>query len=357
MTIPRKFPGLIVHQAEPLNAGPPLEQLCETPITPGAAFFVRSHALSPSIAAEHYMCEVGGLVARPVQLTLAELLRRYPRRELAATLQCAGNRRNELLALGPIPGELAWGAEAIGTAVWGGIALADLLAEARPLPGAAHVAFESYDTVTKSGATFPFGGSIPLEKALRAEVLIAYEMNGAPLLPEHGFPLRLVVPGYIGARSVKWLRSITLQPDPSDNYFQAQAYRLRPPFVAADHALPLGELSVTAAVCSPAPGAVLASGAVYMRGYAMAGGERRIARVDISADGGASWAPAELLGDDLPWCWRLWQATLILPPGAHRLVVRAWDTAANTQPEELRSVWNEKGYMNNAWHTVDIRTE
>jgi sulfite oxidase len=220
------------------------------------------------------------------------------------------------------------------------------------------VAFASADEVVMGDVRISFGGSIPLAKALGPEVLIAYEMNGAPLTPEHGFPLRVVVPGYIGARSVKWLTGIRVQESPSDNYFQQHDYKMLPagsdPDAMDGSGVMLGELPVNSAICTPPDGAELDRGPVLIQGYAIVGGGRTVGRVDISADGGKSWRKAELDARG-PWAWALWKAEFDLPPGPAALIVRAWDSAAQTQPEQLETVWNSKGYMNNAWHRVAVR--
>jgi sulfite oxidase len=353
-----KHPAMIICQDSPRNAGPPLDLLVHDFVTPTDLFFMRNHGYKPTIDPETYRLSVGGLVRQPLNLSLADLRERFPRVRVTATLQCAGNRRDELLALGPIPGELIWSADALGTAEWSGVPLRAILEAAEPLVEIGHVAFGSSDLVLKEGAEFAYGGSVPLSKALANEVILAYEMNGAPLTPDHGFPLRVLVPGYIGARSVKWLSSISVQPDPSDNYFQARAYKIFPADVTPEtvdwsQGLMLGELSITAAICVPSADTHVTAGAVLVQGYAMAGGDRTIERVDLSADDGQTWQQATL-GRVEPWSWRLWQATLDLAPGQHTLVVRAWDSATNTQPEQIRSVWNFKGYMNNAWHRVPI---
>ncbi len=352
-----KHPAFVVRSRAPLNGGPPPELIARAEHTPAELFYVRNHGSLPSIDPASYQLTIGGLVERPLALTLADLRSQFSRVAVDATLQCAGNRRDELQAIRPIPGEVLWGAEAISSAVWAGVPLRELLLAAGVLPAAAHAAFAGLDEVERQGQRFGFGGSIAIDKALAPEVLLAYEMNGAPLPAAHGFPLRVVVPGYIGARSVKWLAAITLQAAPSSNYFQARAYKLFPPAAEAhsadwQQALMLGESSLTSVICQPAAGARLPAGLVSIEGYAYAGGGRSIARVDISADGGASWVQAELRGQPTRWAWRLWQAQIELAPGAHTLVARACDTAANTQPESAASIWNFKGYMNNAWHRV-----
>jgi sulfite oxidase len=278
-----------------------------------------------------------------------------------ATLQCAGNRREELIALQEIPGETPWHAGAIGNAFWSGVPLKEILNAAGVQVGAQYVAFLGADDVLRSEKNVGFGGSIALDKAWTNEVLLAYEMNGKPLEPLHGYPLRLLVPGYIGARSVKWLSRITLQMAPSQNYFQAHAYQLFPPQVNAENAdwnagLQLGEFGVNCAICAPQDNASV-NGDVLVQGYALSGGGRKIARVDVSGDGGNSWTTATLTQGDEHWAWTFWQARLQFPKGENEIIARAFDSASNTQPEDARHIWNFKGYMNNAWHRVRVRVQ
>lgn len=353
---------LIVRQVEPYNAGPSLDRLCRSELTPKELFFVRNHGNIPRVDPATYRLTVEGAVPRPLSLSLDDLSRDFPRAHLAATLQCAGNRRQELTAVQPIPGELMWEADAIGNALWTGAPLRAVLAAAGVEAGngsSQHVAFIGLDETTRQGQTIPFGGSIPLDKAFHAEVLLAYEMNGEPLPPVHGYPVRVLVAGYFGARSVKWLRQVTVQAAPSENYFQAHAYRLFPPQARPEtvdwtRGLALGEMPVNAVICDPRGGTRLAAGPITIRGYALTGGDRQVVRVDLSADGGKTWIETELSGGAEPWSWRLWQARVELPAGRHELVVRAVDSAANTQPEDLAHVWNMKGYVNNAWHRVTL---
>jgi sulfite oxidase len=296
-----------------------------------------------------------GLVERPLRLSVDALRDSFPRRELTATLQCAGNRRAGLIAVRDIPGEAPWGPGATGTARWAGAGLADVLAAASPGPGAAHVAFLGRDRSEDADPPQRFGASIPLAKARRAEVLLAWEMNGAPLEPIHGAPLRAVVPGYIGARSVKWLERIEVRAQPWDGYFQSTAYRLLPADrqPAPGLGIALGEVALNSDILVPDDGARVPAGPLELRGYAFAGGERHVARVDVSTDSGATWRQAELLEDLGPWAWRLWRVELELEPGRHALVARAWDSAAATQPASAADVWNPKG-ANNAWARIEV---
>ncbi len=299
---------------------------------------------------------------QPCVLTLAELQQRFPVHTVTATLQCAGHRRRELTALEPIDAaEIVWDADAISTATWTGVRLRDLLQHAGVHPAAAHVAFLGLDVVAKTQDGF--GGSIPLAKALDGDVLLAYAMNDAPLLPTHGYPLRALVPGTIGARSVKWVGRITLQAAPSTNYFQAHAYKLFPRSVRAEtvnweEGEMLGALPINSFITSPRAGALPAGetplGAVTVQGIALAGGDAVIELVELSCDGGQTWAAATLTSPQQQWLWCFWEATCSIPPGRHELVVRAFDSGGHTQPEHLAEVWNFKGYVNNAYHRVRI---
>lgn len=347
-----KPPDTIVHQQEPLNAEPPRAALADAPITPLERFYVRNHGPVPT---QWGSLRVSGLVAHPLELSLADL-QALPRHELTATLQCAGNRREGLIAVRDIPGEAPWGPGATGTARWAGAALADMLAVAGVDPSARYVGLGGADHAEEAVPPQRYDISIPLAKALRPEVLLAWEMNGEALTPVHGAPLRAVVPGYIGARSVKWLERVELLREPSEGYYQATAYRLLPAdgVPAPGVGFPLGEVALNSDILAPGDGARVAAGAVVLRGYAFAGGDRTVARVEVSADGGAHWTAAELLEDQGAWAWRLWRATLELAAGRHELTVRAWDSAGATQPEHAATVWNPKGYANSAWSRITV---
>src|SRR3954470_21818940 len=223
-----KRADLIVHEEEPFNAETGLAALADGPLTATDAFYVRGHGAIPDVDSAALRLRVDGLVERELDLSLTTLLEAFRERTETATLQCAGNRRAGLIAVRDIPGEAPWGAGATGTATWSGVALADVLALARPLRGAAHVGFEGTDVSPEAKPAQRFGGSIPLGKACRPEVLLAWAMNGEPLPPVHGAPLRVVVPGYIGARSVKWVSRIEVRAEPWAGYFQHVVYRLLP---------------------------------------------------------------------------------------------------------------------------------
>jgi sulfite oxidase len=193
-------------------------------------------------------------------------------------------------------------------------------------------------------------------------------MNGEPLPVGHGFPLRAVVPGYIGARSVKWLGRINVLAHQSENYYQSQEYKLFPPEVTAaaadwDTGINLNELCLNSVICALNGGASPFGGVAVdadahgftVEGYAIAGGGTMLDRVEISADGGQTWQPVRFESENRKGAWLFWSAHLSLSAGEHQLVVRATDTAGGTQPEHLADVWNFKGYQNNAWHRVTVR--
>ena len=352
-----KHPSTIVHGEDPFNAEPELGRLGRSFLTPGDLFYARNHAPVPEVDPERYRLVVSGLVGEPLELSLDEV-RGFAKSEVTAVLQCAGNRRNELIEVAPMPGETPWRSGAIGNARWGGAPLREVLLAAGIEDEARHAAFVGLDEVEGEDGDFNYGGSIPIEKALSPEVLLAYEMNGEPLAPGHGSPLRLVVPGYIGARSVKWLSRVDLQRTPSDNHYQANEYRLLPPGAETDDVsggFTLGETPVNAVICAPEDGGSLPAGPVTVRGYAVAGGGRSVEWVDVSVNGGKSWVRADLVeGGGEPWAWSLWEANLNLAQGKHDIVVRAFDSSAGTQPATAAELWNPGGYANNSWHRVEV---
>jgi sulfite oxidase len=347
--------GITVHEQEPFNSEPPRSALAESPITATDAFYVRNHGPVPESDPGRF--RITGVVEQELEFTVAELRAEFTERELTVTLQCAGNRRADLMAVRDIPGESPWGPGATGTARWRGAALADVLAQAVVSDGAHHVGFEGADMSAEVDE--PYGGSIALRDVSAHQVLLAWEMNGEPLPPVHGGPLRVIVPGYIGARSVKWLRRVELRAEPWDGHYQATAYRLVPPDVEPGRGvgMELGLVAVNSDVLVPADGATVGAGAVGVCGYAFAGGRRKVERVDLSLDGGRTWMQADLGEDQGQWAWRLWHAELELEPGEHEITVRAWDSAAGTQPEDPAGSWNPKGYANNAWGRVRVEAK
>src|ERR1700727_3183285 len=258
MTRYGKRGDLIVHEEEPFNAETGLPAPAEDPVTATDAFYVRGHGAVPEIDPVAWRLQVHGAVDRELELSLDTLREALPEREVTATLQCAGNRRAGLIAIRDIPGEAPWGPGAPGAATWAGVALADVLALASPHGG--HVGFEGADVSPEAKPVQQFAGSIPLEKACRPEVLLAWAMNGEPLPAVHGAPLRVVVPGYIGARSVKWLERIEVRSEPWPGYFQHVVYRLLPADgnVGPGLGIPLGLVALNSDVLAPVDGETVA---------------------------------------------------------------------------------------------------
>ena len=354
-----KRADMVVHEAEPYNAEPPLSALDGRMVTPVESFYSRNHGPVPDLDAGAWRLEVGGLVEQPLELSLAQLREGFAATTVTATLQCAGNRRAGFLPVRDIPGEHPWRGGVTSTATWIGIRLADVLAEAGLRDGAAHVEFTAPDVSQLADPPQPYAGSVPVAKACSGGVLLAWGMNGQPLPAVHGGPVRVVVPGWIGARSVKWVQRVTARAEPSPGYFQARAYRLLPADADPDPAGPgaglsLGPVALNCEILDPSDGASVRSGRGRVSGYAFAGDGRGVARVEVSADGGRSWVQAAVDVQDGPWSWQLWQAEVDLPPGVATLVARAWDTTGAAQPESPAHLWNPKGYVNNSWARAEI---
>lgn len=350
---------MVVHEQDPYNAEPPRGALADDALTAADTFYVRNHGPVPDIDPAEWRLRVDGLVARPMELSLDDLKAGFARREVTATLQCAGNRRAGFNEVREVPGEDPWGPGATSTARWTGVALADVLAEAGLQPDAAHVALGAPDVSPLADPPQPYAGSVPTAKATAGDVLLVWDMNGAPLPRVHGGPLRAVVPGWIGARSVKWLHSITAQAEPSNAWFQATAYRiLRPdadPATAGPgDGIPLGAVALNCDFLRPDDGARLPAGPTRLVGYAFAGQDRQVARVDVSADGGRTWTEADLGPSRGRWTWQHWQLTADLPRGENELLARAWDSTGALQPESPEHLWNPKGYANNSWARLRV---
>jgi sulfite oxidase len=353
-----KRSDMIEHEQDPYNAETPRAGL-HARLTPIDSFYVRNHGPVPDIDESTWCLTVDGLVENRLQLSLADLQRDWPRHTVTATMQCAGNRRTGFLEVRDIPGEAPWGPGATSTATWTGVRLSDVLAAAGVDPTVHFVAFAAPDVSQIADPPQPYGGSVDLAKATSDEVLLAWAMNGTRLPAVHGGPVRVVVPGYIGARSVKWVERITAQTTPSDNYFEATAYRLLPaeadPKAAGPgDGLPLASVALNADILTPDAGTTVRAGQVEVTGYAYAGDNRSVARIDVSADGGKTWVQADLDPPASPWCWQHWRAPVSLEPGHRTITARAWDSTGASQPESAESLWNPKGYINNSWAHVEV---
>jgi len=348
---------MLVHENDPFNAEPPRRALAGFALTPLDAFYVRGHGPVPELDEQAWGLQIGGLVEHRTSLGLDDVRGgRFVEAEVVATLQCAGNRRTGLIEVRDIPGEAPWGPGATGTARWRGVRLAEVLEQAGVLAAAHHVAFVGADRSEEADPAQLYGASITLAKALADEVLLAYSMNDRQLALVHGGPVRVVVPGYIGARSVKWVRRIELRTEPWDGYFQSTSYRLLAPDQEQGPGvgMTLAEVALNADFLAPDDRTTVKAGPVTVSGYAFAGGQREVTRVDLSIDDGQTWTQAQLQEDQGRWAWRLWHAQLEVRAGHHEIVARAWDSAASTQPERAQSVWNPKGYINNSWARIHV---
>lgn len=365
---PRRHPALKVNSEKPFNAEVPMQLLADNFITPNNLFFVRNHLPVPLVDKGKFQLEVQGTGWRPTKLSLADLKKRFKPHTITAAVQCAGNRRSELNTYKTVKG-LGWGTAAISNAEWTGVLLSDVLEYAGVKEDQwNHILFQGLD---KDESGTPYEASIPSETAFdkRREVLLAYEMNGQELPRDHGFPLRVVVPGTIGARQVKWVGKIMPSMEESHSHWQRNDYKVFHPGIDWHNAdftkvVAVQEYPVQSAICEPSPGATVDSDEVTVKGYAWSGGGRGILRVEVTLDGGTTWHEAEI--HEAPqkyhrqWAWILFEATAPIPAdhnGKAKIMCRATDTSHNTQPEDIKSVWNIRGLINNSWHHVEVKVD
>jgi DMSO/TMAO reductase YedYZ molybdopterin-dependent catalytic subunit len=329
------------------NHGMPLEAL-RFPVTPVGLHYLLIHYDVPVVDAADWRLTVTG--EQELSLGLEEL-RARPAVELTATMECAGNGRARLE---PRVVSQPWLLEAVGTGRWKGTRLRPL-EEVGVRDGAVEVLFTGLDRGVEGGEEQRFQRSLPVEEALGDEVLLAYELNGAPLPPQHGFPLRLLVPGWYGMTNVKWLDRIDVLDRPFDGYQQAQGYRLRQ--AEDEEGTPLRRMLPRSLLVPPGIPEFLTrertvpAGECLLEGRAWSG-LGPVERVEVSDDGGATWAEAELDPPEGRWTWRGWRFHWDAQPGEHLLCSRARDEAGNEQP--LEPAWNLGGYANNAVQTVRV---
>jgi len=323
------------------NHGFPLEMLRE-PLTPTGLHYLLIHFDIPAIDAASWRLQVGGAA-----FTLSELQARE-RVTMPVTLECAGNGR--ALLEGDRAASQPWLVEAVGTAEWTGTPLAPLLHETGLVDRAAEIVFTGADRGVQGGVEHVYQRALSLEDALRGEVLLAYEMNGEPLPPQHGFPLRLVVPGWYGMTHVKWLQRIEGVPEPFTGWQQAEAYLIDD--VPVQRMLPRSLLVPPGIPDFLTRERFADSGRQAIVGRAWSG-QGEVTRVEVSDDGGAGWADAELDAPLGEFAWRGWRFGWDATPGEHELCCRATDSAGNVQP--LTAPWNHGGYCNNAVQRVRVK--
>ncbi|HEY3187341.1 MAG TPA: sulfite oxidase [Solirubrobacteraceae bacterium] len=320
----------VIVSREPFNAETRLD-LQQGPLTAPGRHYARSHFAQPDPPAA---VTVGGAVSEPRAFTVAEL-RALPSRTATITLECAGNGRSFLRP--PAPGE-QWGLGAVSTAEWTGAPLRSLLEPRGLSPTTVEILFRGADAGTPAGTgrRIAFERSLPLDRALADDVLVAYAMNGGPIPAEHGAPLRLVVPTWYGMASVKWLAEIVALEQPFRGFYQAERY------VVGDR--PLREMRPRAVIVAPLA-EVAARRATLIRGYAWSG-HGPVTRVEVSTDGGSSWIDARLGTLISPAAWREWSIGWTAERGTHEVIARAMDAAGEAQPLQDRR--DPLGYENNA---------
>jgi sulfane dehydrogenase subunit SoxC len=346
---------LITHdelQLAARNHGMPLEAL-RYPITPIGLHYLLIHYDIPVVDPASWRLVVEGHVDRYLSLSLADL-EALPSTTLVATMECAGNGR---AALSPRPISQPWLLEAVGTGAWRGVSLRRILDTAEVLPGAIDVIFTGLDHGTEGGFEQDYARSLSVQDAMREEVLLAYELNGQALPPQHGFPLRLVVPGWYGMTNVKWLSRISVVGQPFEGYQQVRGYRRRmdadDPGSAVTRIMPRSLMVPPGFPDFHSRRRTLRLGPCVVEGRAWSGWGA-IAAVEVSVDGGKTWRPAELQSDPpSEWAWRGW--TFQWTPateGEYELCCRARDEAGNVQPVDVH--WNFGGYSNNAVQRVSV---
>ncbi len=334
------------------NHGMPLEAL-RWPLTPIGLHYLLIHYDIPVVDPAAWRLHIDGRVRSSLVMTLNDL-RARPSREVVATMECAGNGR---ALLQPRPLSQPWLTEAVGTARWRGTPVRLVLEEAGLQPDAVEVVFTALDRGTEGGVVQHYARSLAVADASADDVILAWEMNGQPLPPQHGFPVRLLVPGWYGMTSVKWLARITALDAPFTGYQQARGYRLRTN--EEDPGIPVTRIEPRALMAPPGipdfftRRRLVAMGPCLLEGRAWSG-RAPVVEVDVSFDGGRRWTPADLSGADLgPWAWRRWAFTWDPSgPGEYELCCRARDTSGAAQPDT--PPWNVGGYANNAVQRVPV---
>lgn len=343
--------GLILRESDPLNLESPFDQL-EDFLTPNDLFYLRSHFPVPDIATAAYRLDLLGAVARPLSISLEEL-HRMPSVTRAATLECAGNGR---IFLSPQASGVQWQLGAVGTAEWTGVPLSEVLDRAGLAHDACEIGLEADDKgIPKNqpvppGET-PYARSIPLAKI--GDVLLAWAMNGEPLSPEHGFPLRAIVPGYYAMASVKWLTRIRALTQPAAYYWQTADYSYWDDVDGNPVRRPLFDLQLKSAIARPRVMETLAAGSSYPVFGAACGGAVQPDAVELSADDGQTWQPTTWLDPPQPFVWRRWECTWKVPrsPGVYILKSRARARTGEVQPAEHDPRFHSYGIR----HTLGIK--
>jgi DMSO/TMAO reductase YedYZ molybdopterin-dependent catalytic subunit len=332
------------------NRGMPLEAL-RYPITPTGLHYLLIHYDIPAVNTDGWRLKISGQVAKPLELTLEEIKKR-PRRTIPVTMECAGNGR---ALLAPRRISQPWLLEAIGNAEWTGTPLRSILQEAGVSADAAEIVFTALDQGVEGDQVQHYQRSLTVDEAIRDEVLLVYEMNGEPLPPQHGYPLRLLKPGWYGMASVKWLDRIEAVAEPFQGYQMVRAYRYaqsaEDPGEVVDVIRPRALMIPPGIPDFMTRDRLVDAGPVTLTGKAWAG-HSGVSRVEVSVEGGATWFEAQLGESGSPHAWKTWTFGWNATPGAYMLHVRASDVHGNVQPAVQQ--WNFGGYGNNGVQRVKV---
>jgi sulfite oxidase len=354
-TLAGKDPRLVARSVRPPDFETPVA-LLDSFLTPNDVFYVRCHMPVPAQLDEAaWKLGVQGEVGTPLSLSVAEL-KQMPAASVTVTLECAGNGR---VFFDPPVAGIQWRKGAVGTSKWTGVRVAELLKRAGAKPGMTHLHVSGADR--PMGTQPPFVRQVPMAKALDPDTIVAYAMNDQPIPAAHGFPLRLVVPGWEGAYAIKWLNTITVANKEEPGFWVQTGYRYPTKRVAPGAAVdakdlaPLTGLVVKSLITRPTEGAVVPPGPVTVAGFAWAG-ERDIAKVDISVDSGATWQAAKLSGQAVKYAWRRFEFTFTATTqDTHTILSRATDSRGAVQP--VVPAWNPSGYLWNAPDQVRIEVK
>jgi DMSO/TMAO reductase YedYZ molybdopterin-dependent catalytic subunit len=328
--------GLVIRQKEPKNLEAPFDRI-DSYLTPTELFYIRSHFPIPNLDRASYQLRIDGAVGRPLALSYEEL-RSMPSETRVATLECAGNSRVFLV---PQVEGAQWELGAVSNAEWTGVSLRALLERAELGEDACEIVLEGADRGTPTGEPLPpdpisYAWSLPRAKALQPEVLIAYQMNGRDLSPDHGFPVRAIVPGHYGMASVKWLTGIWAVREPFHGYWQTSDYAYWASMDGKPVRRPLGEMQLKSEIARPRVYETLAPNRIYTVSGAAWAGETDVTGIAVSTDGGRSWAEAEFLDPVRRHAWRRWKFDWLTPkqPGLYALLARAKDAGGLLQPDK-----------------------
>lgn len=328
--------GLIIRQTEPTNLETPFDQV-DSYLTPTALFYIRSHFTAPTLDVASYQLRIDGAVRHPLSLSYKEI-REIPSETRVALLECAGNSRAFLV---PQAAGVQWGLGAVGNAEWTGVPLGALLERAGLEEDACEIVLEGADQGIPKEEPVPpgpisYARSVPRNKALQREVLVAYRMNGRDLPQDHGYPVRAIVPGHYGMASVKWLTGIHAVREPFHGYWQTSDYGYWDRLDGKPVRRALGEIKVKSEIARPGVHETLAPNQVYTVSGAAWAGETEVTEIAVSTDGGHTWAEAQFLDPVQRHAWRRWAFDWLTPnkPGRYTILARAKDANGSNQPDE-----------------------